>query len=828
MVVVRVDEESQSLIRGPNGLKVRKRRASCLRFGCYTLLGVFFLAVFNVIFLPRTSISRDWNRLHSIKVSDADVKRTLFQSVNASSIRDWSYKYTQEPHLAGTNYGLVEWTRDKFEEYGIPAEIVSYDIYLNYPRDHAVKLLNEDGSVQFSASLEEAVIEEDPTTSREDRVPTFHGYSASGNVTGQLIYVNYGTREDYDQLIAKGVDFKGKIVIARYGGIFRGLKVKFAQDLGAIGALLYSDPGDDGGITIKNGYEAYPNGPARHPSSVQRGSVQFLSLGPGDPTTPGWASKPDSKRVDPYDTIPSIPSIPISYEDALPLLKAINGKGLKGSDLGENWVGELTDEFDYSVGPSTLEVNLYNDQDYDIRPTYNVIGKIEGIISDEAIVIGNHRDAWIAGGAGDPNSGSAALIELAKAFGELKKIGWKPSRTIILGSWDGEEYGLLGSTEWGEDNAEYLQHHVIAYLNVDVAFSGSRFGASASPLLDNVLIDVTKQVPAPSGNGTLYDLWYSQNGARISSLGSGSDYTVFQDYLGIPSVDFGFGGGKGDPVYQYHSNYDSFYWMDKFGDKDFAHHSVMVKAWGLLTLTLSETELIPFKLASYAKLLDTYLEKTESQLPKEIFDDGDDEYDDDDDFDFDFSEEMSVDMAVAIANADSSALASVNPVSSTDVSDTEVDAQQIFTRPKHRKPKHPKRKLHKEARKAFEKLRKEVDKFKTRARKYDAYTERLQEEFTQDYAWFYSYKKLILLVKIKVANIKLAQIEQLFTYDKGLDNGRSWFKHVVFAPGINTGYAGALLPGLTEAIDARDPSAILKWATIIRASVTSVNALVSK
>ena len=701
-------EENQPLLGGQNVVKRSRRKWS--RLVAYSTFGILFLVAYNLVFLPRTSVSRDWRRLHSVKLSFSDIERSLFQSIDPDSIKGWSEKYTSEIHLAGKGYDLVEWTRDKFEEYGIKSKIETYDIYLNYPYDHSLKLLNTDGSVNFTASLKEDKLEEDPTSNLDDNllVPTFHGYSASGNATGQLIYANLGRKQDYDLLVEKGVDFKDKIVIVRYGGIFRGLKVKFAEDLGAAGVLIYSDPAEDGEIIEKNGYKPYPEGPARNPSAVQRGSVQYLSYAPGDPTTIGWASKGDVKRESPEGHIPVIPSLPISYRDALPLLKQLNGNGLKGSDLGNDWVGAL-DEIEYNVGPSELEVNLYNMQDYDIRPTWNVIGRIDGIIEDEAIVIGNHRDAWIAGGAVDPNSGSALLVEVAKAFGDLLKQGWKPMRTIILASWDGEEYGLLGSTEWGEDHAKYLKSHVLAYINVDDVCNGPHFSADASPLLSDIIRKVAKRVPSIDGESSVYQEWYNRTGARVNNLGSGSDYTVFQDYLGIPSVNIGFGPNATSPVYHYHSNYDSFHWMEKFGDPSFKCHATAAKLWGLLTVSLTEQELIAFKLTEYSELLQNYVNEVELKIPLD------------------------------------------SPLYDASVQ-------------------------------SFDDLQSDIGQFIEAAIEYDKYTKQLDEEYTKEYPWYKFYKKLALLIRVKVANYRLFKIERLFLYEKGLDN-RSWFKHVVFAPG---------------------------------------------
>lgn len=353
--------------------------------------------------------------------------------------------------MGGKNYSQALWTKQKFEEFGFKAEIVTYEIYANYPKDHSLELwtTKKDGGekkIEFKARLEEDVLKDDPTSGLEDRVPTFHGYSASGNVTGQLVFVNYGTFEDYKLLQERGVDLKGKIVLAKYGGIFRGLKVKRAQELGAVGAILYGDPGDDRNITEKAGHKPYPEGKARNPSSVQRGSVMFLSIAPGDPTTPGYPSLPGAPRVSPEHSTPTIPSLPISYTDAIPLLKALEGHGIEASTLGKTWnTGGLDYKgVRYFTGPTPPEVvvNLVNEVEYEITPMWNVIATIEGELKNEVVLMGNHRDAWIAGGAGDPNSGSACLIEVARTFGVMKKRGWKPLRTIKLASWDGEEYGV--------------------------------------------------------------------------------------------------------------------------------------------------------------------------------------------------------------------------------------------------------------------------------------------------------------------------------------------------------------------------------------------------
>lgn len=391
-----------------------------------------------------------WPESHGILLSQ--LQHILTSTPDPSSIRATNKYYTASPHLMGQNLTMAEWTRDRWQEFGVDQSFINtYDVYTNYPKGHRLALYNST-QLSFEAGLEERAIPEDETSAKDNRIPTFHGYSASGNVTGQYVYVNYGTIYDYDDLRRAGVPLKGKIAIAKYGRIFRGLKVKRAEELGMTGVLIYSDPGDDGETTIENGYKPYPYGPAREPTAVQRGSVNYLSFAPGDPTTPGYPSLPGAPRKDTTNAKPTIPSLPISYEDAVPLLVALNGHGKKASDFNKYWQGGgLTYRgVQYNIGPSPpeLTLNLVNEQEYVTTPIWNVIGIINGTNTDEVVVMGNHRDAWIVGGAADPNSGSAAFNEVVKGYGKALKAGWKPQRTIVFASWDGEEYALVGSTEW--------------------------------------------------------------------------------------------------------------------------------------------------------------------------------------------------------------------------------------------------------------------------------------------------------------------------------------------------------------------------------------------
>lgn len=691
-----------------------------------------------------------------------------------TKLAEWSKYYTAGPHLAGQNLSQAEWTRDKWEEFGVASNIATYDVYLNYPLGHRLALLEETKSsksasddkewkVKYEAGLEEDVLEEDPTTGFANRIPTFHGYSASGNVTAQYVYVNYGTYQDFEDLVKANVSLKGNIAIARYGGIFRGLKVKRAQELGMVGTIIYTDPGDDGS-PLHEESDQYPQGPARNPSSVQRGSTQYLSTAPGDPTTIGRPSLPGAHRDDPSTAIPSIPSIPISYVDAIPILRALNGHGPKAKDFNKYWnrnLGLVERGVDYNVGPSPVEnvLNLVNEQDYKITPIWNVIGVINGTLPDEVIVVGNHRDAWIVGGAGDPNSGSAALMEVVRGFGHALSQGWKPLRTIVFASWDGEEYGLIGSTEWVEEHLPWLSSAAVAYVNMDVGCSGPNFAASASPLLNSLIYEVTSMVPSPNQTvkgQTIRDVWSGD----IKTMGSGSDFTAFQDYAGIPSLDVGFSPSADSPVYHYHSNYDSYYWMEKYGDPGWHYHAAAAQLLGLLVAKLSEPPVIALNTSDYGVALKTYIKSLEDKLGK---------------------------------SQEDSETVRFRPT--VDLSANTEDTTSL----------HP----------FFDEMHEAAKKFLKTAQSFDAWAAELKERAGDNIPWWKWWSKLKLFIQIKKVNLQLKMLERQFLYEKGLD-GRHWFKHVTFAPGLWTGYSGAVFPSLAEAIDRVDFSAAVKWSGIIK------------
>lgn len=726
------------------------------------------------------------------------LKETYLKALETNYAGNWSEKYTSEPHLPGTNYGFVEWTARKFEEYGLKSEVDTYDIYVSYPHEHSLKLLSSEDELVYEAPLKEDELEEDPTSVGDDLVPTFLAYAANGNVTAEFVYCNYGTKGDFDLLKANGVDVTGKIAIIRYGSIFRGLKVKFAQENGAVGVLLYSDPGDDFGITPENGYDTYPNGPARNPSSVQRGSVQFLSARPGDPTTPGYASKPGVPRADPHDSIGKIPVLPISYKEVKPILTKLNGYGKSAEKIGgEGWVGELSN-FSYSLGPNPeYKLNLYSDQIYNITPLWNVYGTIPGKNPKEVIIIGNHRDAWIKGGAGDPNSGSAVILEIARGFNELTKLGWKPERTIIFASWDGEEYLLLGSTEFGENFAKQLQLKVVAYLNLDVACIGSRLEMGASPVLNSLLRSVAKKLPYPKG-GTLYSHFVEKANDKIHNLGSGSDYTVFLERLGIPSVDMSFTVDVHDAVYQYHSNYDSFYWMSRFGDPGFVYHNLMAKYLGLIALELSEKKLIDFKIKDYATELQNYYQSTIASIP-------DDWTDKPASFAGFFEHFQNNKFIEEITDSNYK-------------SEVKCNAKTSKKTKKHHHHHHGNFTLSK----LTNKVSKQLEDLILVAALFDDKVSEAQ--FAYDNSDDLSlWQKLKLRLTIRSLNNKLKFFERNFLFHKGLKD-RSWFRHIVFASGRYTGYEGQTLPGLKEAIEDNDIEEAARWLGILMGTIKRVKA----
>ncbi len=540
---------------------------------------------------------------------------------------------TQAPHIAGSpeDKATAEYVAKKFREAGLDTEIVEYKVWFNYPAEIRVDMTAPAGVEMHGPRREH--VEDDPGQDDPRVVTPYNGMSPSGDAEAEVVYANYGSPADFDKLKQMNVDVRGKIVIVRYGENFRGVKVFVAQERGAAGVIIYSDPKDDG---YYRG-DAYPKGPWRPASGAQRGSVGFMFQFPGDPTTPGVASTPtlpDSKRVSPAESeqLPKIPVTPLCYADASPILEHLGGQ-----DSPREWQGALP--FTYHVGPGPAKVKIHLKQDYQFRTIWDVIGKIRGAASPgEWVVAGNHRDAWVYG-AVDPNSGTAAMLEAVHGLGELLKSGWKPKRTIVIGSWDAEEEGLIGSTEWGEDHTQELGN-AAAYFNMDVAVSGKKFGASGVPSLKEFIREIAKTVPSPQG-GTVYEAWKkssapnaegnrsqetsyhpnaAQNDVPVGDLGSGSDYTVFLQHLGVPSTDITSNGDYG----VYHSTFDDFTWFKKFGDPNFLYEQEMARIYGLEVLRMSSADVLPYDYENYGKEILVYLDAAKNKSKERFGDKGPD------------------------------------------------------------------------------------------------------------------------------------------------------------------------------------------------------------
>jgi len=714
--------------------------------------------------------------------------------------RSWLRTLTEEPHVAGTpaDHKTALFVRDRLREWGWEADLVEYEVLLNYPSAQKLKDGWTGVDLQITApyrkklEVMEAPIARDKDSVSDSAFPAFHGYGTSGSANGQVVYANYARPEDFENLEKLGIDVKGKVVLARYGELFRGLKVRNAQKRGAVGILIYSDPADDG---YAKG-DVYPNGPFRPESAIQRGSVQFLSLGPGDPSTPNGPSVKGAERL-PFhprfgfpinlpvpedvlrfdgqkaetartagdlweketglvreDYFASIPALPISYEAAKPILE-----GLAGDNVPAGWQGGLP--FAYHVGPGPLEVRLSTNMEYKLRTIWNVVAKLKGEIEpDRLVMVGNHRDAWTYG-AVDPGSGTAATLEMCRALGEAVKKGWKPRRTLLYASWDGEEYGLVGSTEWAEEHAKTLGENAVMMLNVDSAVSGHELDLDGIPSLRDLVLDSAEAITDIRSGRTLRKLWVEKSRARwasqapvdlsdadldaadsddpnrkaprffpqMNSLGSGSDYTAFVDHLGIPAIDVSFSGRYG----VYHSVYDDFHWMDTQGDPEFLTHTQAARLYTVIAMRAAGADVVPLTFTPYANAMREHLNDLR----------------------------RTVERKARAAGADRS--------------------KQPFRF------------------KGVARLSQAIDRFEAQAKSLDR---QINETTSQGK---FSNEELSRL------NDVLTRVERSFLLKEGLPD-RPWFKHVVYAPGITTGYASWPFPGVRQAINASN-------ATLLSAQV---------
>ena len=517
--------------------------------------------------------------------------------------------FTQEPHVAGSkrNNQLAEYIRDEWKKQGLEDVIIRrYDVYGTNPKSAFLEMI---APIHYQATLRETPLPGDEDSKDPAISGAWLGMSISGEVTAPVIYAHSGNPEDYDLLRKNGISVKGKIVLVRYSNpySYRGFKALTAQREGAAAMLVYSDPQEDG---YKKG-KVDPDGPWGPEYHIQRGAITYDFMVPGDPQTPGWASVPGAKRIPIEEAIsaPKIMALPLSWHDAKPLLE-----NMDGPLAPQDWGGGLP--IQYHLGGDRVKAHLKIEMDNGTQPYYVVEGRIRGSeLPEEWIVLGNHRDAWVFGGV-DPSSGTASMMELTRALGELKKNGMRPRRTLVICSWDGEEVGLTGSTEWGEQFADELRTKAVAYINVDEATSGPNFHGQAVASLAPMLVETTRSLQDPSGK-SLYDAWketiardkaegnsssqFSSSGIIDNSLadtriGSGSDHTVFLNFIGMPVLGLGFDGDYG----VYHSAYDDFYWMNHFGDPGYKYHTLMSQLWGVTALRLANADLLPFDFASYA------------------------------------------------------------------------------------------------------------------------------------------------------------------------------------------------------------------------------------
>ncbi len=534
--------------------------------------------------------------------------------LNRDNLRNWMKRMTARPHHLGSAFGKenAEFMAALFKSWGYETNIERFDVLFPTPKTRVVELVAPE---RYTAKLMEPALKEDATSDQADEIlPPYNAYSIDGDVTGDLVYVNYGVPRDYEILAQNGVDVKGKIVIARYGGSWRGIKPKVAAEHGAIGCIIYSDPRDDGYFQG----DVYPGGAYRSEQGAQRGSVADMPVYSGDPLTPGVGATKDAKRLDLAEatTLTKIPVLPISYGDALPLLR-----NLGGPRVPQEWRGALP--LTYHMGPGPARVHLKVEFDWNLAPAYDVIARLRGTdLADQWIIRGNHHDAWVHG-ANDPVSGMVALLEEARAIGELAKSGWRPRRTLVYAAWDGEEQGLLGSTEWVEAHLADLREHAVVYLNSDSNDRGF-LEAAGSHTLERFVTEVARDVEDPQRGVPVLERWRArqlleaEDAAerkeirerpliRLRALGSGSDYTPFLQHAGIASLNISYGGEGEYGVY--HSAYDSFDHYTRFGDPTFAYGIVQAKTTGRMMLRLANADFLPFETSTLAATAATYLDE---------------------------------------------------------------------------------------------------------------------------------------------------------------------------------------------------------------------------
>ncbi len=568
-----------------------------------TLLAVLALAALAAAQEPiRGFPESEWAAEHALE-------QKAIAMPQASRQKTYLERMAKAPHHAGSaaSKSVAEYGLGLFKEFGLDAHIENFEALIPYPQSRTLEMV---GPVKFRAALKEPVVSGDPYTSDATQLPTYNAYSGAGDITAPVIYVNYGVPEDYEYLAKQGIDVKGKIVLARYGKSWRGTKPKVAAEHGAVGCLIYSDPRDDGYFQG----DVYPKGALRPPDGVQRGSVMDMPLYVGDPLSPGWASEPGSRRlaISEAKSLMTIPVMPISYADATPFLEHLGGPVAP-----ESWRGALG--FTYHIGPGPATAHFALSFDNSTRPLRDVIATIPGsTYPDQWVIYGNHHDGWV-NGAHDPISGAASLLETARALGELRKQGWQPKRTIVLTLWDGEEFGLLGSTEWAEKHADELNRKAVVYINSDSNSKGT-LGASGSHTLEAFMKEVLRDLKDPQNGKSLLEISQARRerseapaedpqppGFHLGPLGAGSDYVAFIDHLGVASLNLGFGGPNLNGVY--HSIYDDPRWFEEFGDPGFAYGAALSQVTTMTLLRLADATVLPFEFGEFAATVRRYVDQ---------------------------------------------------------------------------------------------------------------------------------------------------------------------------------------------------------------------------
>jgi N-acetylated-alpha-linked acidic dipeptidase len=678
-----------------------------------------------------------------------DLERRVDSAVDAKNLREWMKFISSRPHHVGSPHGrdVAEFIAARFRQWGYDTSIEEFHVLFPTPK---LRLLEMTAPEKFSARLAEPALPEDATSGQAaEQLPTYNAYSADGDVTGKLVYVNYGVPADYEALERRGIDVRGAIVIARYGGSWRGIKPKVAAEHGAIGCLIYSDPRDDGYFQG----DVYPKGAWRNEQGAQRGSVADMPLFPGDPLTPGLAATKDARRLALKNapTLTKIPVLPISWADALPLLRALDGPMAP-----PEWRGALPISYHLGPGPATVRLKL--EFHWELKPIRNVIARLAGSeLPDQWVIRGNHHDAWV-NGADDPTSGMVALMEEARVLGELARSGWRPRRTIIYAAWDAEEPGLLGSTEWVEHHADELRRKAVAYINTDSNGRGF-FSMSGSHTLERFINQVARDVTDPQTGVSVWQRLRARRlteggeearrelseraDLRIGALGSGSDYTPFLQHLGIAALNIGYGGEDGGG--SYHSIYDSFDHYTRFADPEFAYGAALARTGARVTLRLAGADFLPFEFTNFADTVGRYVTEL-GELAARMRRD---------------TEEL-------------------NRQLDENLLKLSADPRQTFVAPKEQEPVPYLN---------FAPLENAMARLRRSAREFDS-------------ALRAARGRELAPAQRAALDAVLMRIERSLTRREGLPR-RAWFTHLIYAPGFYTGYGVKTLPGAREAIEER-------------------------